>query len=112
MNAVVLRVLDAERDRRALRRLADRDCAAPLTAPVLGAEVEGEVRAAICLETGRVVADPFRPTADLVELLRTRAAQLRAAPRRGVPARGRAIGRSPRWGLRPAERAGAGLPAG
>jgi hypothetical protein len=31
----------------------------------------GEVRAALSLETGRAVADPFYPSGDLVALLRT-----------------------------------------
>lgn len=43
------------------RRLAEGD--------VLLAEVGGEVRAAMPAGGGEAVADPFRPTADLVELL-------------------------------------------
>lgn len=43
------------------RRLADGD--------VLLAEVGGEVRAAMTVGGSEAVADPFRPTADLVELL-------------------------------------------
>ena len=31
----------------------------------------GDVAAAISLDTGAVIADPFQPTAHLVELLRT-----------------------------------------
>lgn len=42
-------------------RLADGD--------VLVAEVDGELQAARSLESGTAVADPFRPTAGLVELL-------------------------------------------
>jgi hypothetical protein len=43
---------------------------------VLVAEVDGTPVAAISLVDGHVVADPFERTADVVELLRLRAAQL------------------------------------
>jgi hypothetical protein len=66
-------------DERALRRLAGLDTARPLEGTILAAEVEDEPLAAICLETGRVVADPFSRTAGLVDLLRARAAQLESA---------------------------------
>jgi len=46
---------------------------------VLVAEVEGEVRAALPVRGGAAVADPFRPTAALVELLALHAEQLRDA---------------------------------
>ena len=72
--------LRTESDPPALQRLAERDSAPPLSTPALTAEVGGEVRAAICLATGRVVADPFHPTSDVVVLLRTRAAQLGGRP--------------------------------
>ena len=44
---------------------------------VLVAEADGELVAAVG-EDGRVIADPFRVTVDVVELLRLRASQLRA----------------------------------
>jgi|SRR6266511_4392018 len=66
-------------DDRALRRLAGRETARPLDGTILAAEVENEPLAAICLETGRVVADPFSRTAGLVDLLRARATQLERA---------------------------------
>jgi hypothetical protein len=66
-------------DAPALARLAALDSQRPLVGPVLLAEIDGEPWAAIALETGRVVADPFRPTAALVALLRSRAAQLAVA---------------------------------
>jgi hypothetical protein len=73
----------------ALKLLAMLDSQGPLTGPVLVAESGGLVLAAIALEDGRVVADPFFPTADLVELLRARAERLDAtqAPRRRLLAR-------------------------
>ena len=66
-------------DERALRWLARRDTARPLEGTILAAMVEDEPLAALCLETGRVVADPFSPTAGLVDVLRARAAQLERA---------------------------------
>ncbi len=71
----------------ALERLAALDSARVPSEPVLLAEVGGTALAAISLADGRVVADPFERTADLVELLRVRAAQARAeaAPRHARP---------------------------
>jgi len=52
----------------------------PLPAgPHLVAEVDGSPVAALSLPTGTAVADPFRRSAGLVELLRVRAGQLEAA---------------------------------
>ena len=62
----------------AVRRLAYLDSRRPLRGDVLVAFVDGEPLAAISLADGTVVADPFRLTADIVELLRLRA-QLRDA---------------------------------
>ena len=62
-----------------LARLAALDSAAPLTGDVVLAISEGEVAAAMSLATGAVVANPFVPTPQLVELLRTAA---RPAPQR------------------------------
>ena len=64
-------------DAPALCRLAALDSAAPLGGEVLMAIADGEPRAALSLADGRVVADPFRPTAALVELLAMRGRQLR-----------------------------------
>ena len=62
-----------------LHDLAELDSAAPLAGPVLVAVVDGRPWAAISLADDRVIADPFRPSAGAVELLRLRVAQLRAA---------------------------------
>lgn len=59
-----------EDDAFALRRLAALDDRPALRSAALIAEEHGELRAAIELESGRVVANPFAPTAGLVELLR------------------------------------------
>ena len=66
-------------DTAALERLAALDSARPLTGEVMLAHAGGDVRAALSLESGRVVADPFYPSAELVELLRAASGK---APRR------------------------------
>ena len=68
-----------EADTSDLAVLAALDSAAPLTGDVVLAVSEGEVAAAMSLDTGAVVANPFVPTSQLVELLRTAA---RPEPRR------------------------------
>jgi hypothetical protein len=55
------------------------DTSKPLTQPILLAEVDGAVAAALSLSTGAGVADPLHRTAGLVELLRVRACQLALA---------------------------------
>lgn len=61
-------------DGRTLVRLAALDSVRPLPfGPVLIAEIDGRPTAAMSLKDGRVVADPFSRTADLVELLRVHA---------------------------------------
>ena len=69
---LVLRPASAA-DTAALERLAALDSAGPLTGEVMLAYAGGEVRAALALETGRAIADPFYPSADLVALLRAAA---------------------------------------
>jgi hypothetical protein len=54
----------------ALRRLAALDDRPALRGDVLLAEQAGEIRAALSLESGRSIANPFAPTAELVEILR------------------------------------------
>jgi len=63
-------------DAAALDRLAALDERALPAGPLLVAEVDGEPTAVFGLGDGEFVADPFRPSADLVSLLRLRAAQL------------------------------------
>jgi hypothetical protein len=84
-------------DHLALVRLAALDSAAVPPAPLLVADVDGELGAALSLRDGTSIADPFRPTADIVALLRAHAAAAtpspRKRPRRGLqlrltPARG------------------------
>lgn len=59
-----------------LKRLAQLDSRALPPGPHLIAEREGRVDAALSLSTGVTVADPFRATEGLCELLRTRAAAI------------------------------------
>ncbi len=63
-------------DRPALARLAELDQAEPPAEPMLIGVVTERPVAALSLSDGRVVADPFFRTTELVELLRLRAAQL------------------------------------
>jgi hypothetical protein len=58
-----------------LERLAALDSARPLAGDVLLAHADGEIRAALSLETGRSVADPFYPSLELVPLLRAAAGE-------------------------------------
>lgn len=83
----------AERDIDGIRRLAALDEKPAPTGSVLVAEVSGELVAALPLDGGVAIADPFKPTADVVEVLQTRARQLRevsGAPARTLWLRGRA----------------------
>jgi len=69
-------------DARAVRAVAQRDSSTVPAGMLLVAEVGGRVRAALSLDTGDVVADPFAPSGELVDLLRARARQLEGRPRR------------------------------
>jgi len=64
-----------------LERLAALDSARPLDGEVMLAHVDGDVRAAFSVDTGRSVADPFYPSLELVPLLRAAAGE-RPARRR------------------------------
>ena len=74
-DAVTLRRAGAE-DARAIAALAG---ARPPAGPLLVAEIDGEVRAALSLADGRILADPLQPSAAALELLRARALQLEDA---------------------------------
>jgi hypothetical protein len=56
-----------------------------LPAPVLLAEVDGRLGAALSLDDGRAVAAPARPCADALALLAVRASQLGARARATAP---------------------------
>ena len=73
----------AAHDAPRLAALAILDSAALPAGPVVVAEVDGELRAAVSQADGRAIADPFHPTLDLVELLRARIAQPHRRTRAG-----------------------------
>jgi hypothetical protein len=70
-----------------LRRLAALDSAAVPSGDVLLGVVDGDVRAAVEIAAGRVIANPFVATAEIVALLEIRAARLRGdvEPERAGP---------------------------
>jgi hypothetical protein len=74
-------------DSAAVVRLAALDSATAPTGDLLLGEVEDELWAAVEIDSGTAIADPFRPSLDVVELLRLRAKMMRRdseAPRRGL----------------------------
>ena len=85
-------------DASALTRLAALDSAQAPRGPALIVEADSRALAALPLGSGRAIADPFEPTAELVALLELRAEQLRAgdpSPRRSFVERLRALVRAP-----------------
>ena len=88
-------------DSRALLHLAALDSAQVPAGALVLAESDGKIVAAVPVNGGRAIADPFRGTAALVEMLELRAAQMRRSTERGalhgIAARMRAVA-----GLRPA----------
>jgi hypothetical protein len=89
---ITIRRLDRTLDGPALARLAEKDTRPAPHGNALGAFVDGELMAAISIESDRVIADPFKPTSELRKLLKLRAGQMRGAShgrlrRRGVRGR-------------------------
>ena len=80
-------------DQAALARLAALDSARAPTGPMLVAEADSRMLAALPIGAGRPIADPFEPTAEVVALLELRAAQLaeRREGRRGLVDRVRSL---------------------
>jgi hypothetical protein len=77
----------ASADLPALRRVAERDSARMIERPAVVALSDGEVRAALSLSDGSVIADPFHRTAEIVELLRAHARAVNRSARRPAPLR-------------------------
>jgi hypothetical protein len=72
-------------DSRAIDALAALDSRHRPLGRLLVAEVGGQIAAALPLDGGSPIADPFRPTAELLALLEARAAQLGGRRRRRLP---------------------------
>jgi len=94
-DAVVIRPA-RDADVAPLHDLAELDSALPLTGAVLVAVVEGRLWAAIAVADGRVIADPFKPSAGAAALLALRVAQMHVAEGNGVRVA------LPRWAARKA----------
>lgn len=86
MSLLTIRRATTEDDR-ALDALAIIDSSLPLSGDVLVAQLDGAVMAAISVTDGRAIADPFRRSADTVEVLRLRARQERRRGRQASPLR-------------------------
>ena len=71
-------------DSRALLELAALDSAQVPAGALVLAESDGQLVAAVPVNGGRAIADPFRGTAALVEMLELRAAQMRRSTERGA----------------------------
>lgn len=75
---IAIRRLDPDGpDRHELERLAGRDSATAPSGDVIAAERDGRMLAAMSLTTGKLVADPFLPTAAARTALVSRAGLLR-----------------------------------
>ena len=81
-----------DRDATVVEKLAALDSKPALRAPAVVALVDGRPVAAASLSDASVVADPFVPTADVVELLQARVAASTATAKARPP-------RLPRLGL-------------
>ena len=75
-------------DESALARLAALDSASPPRGPALIAEADTRILAALPLGSGRPIADPFEPTAALLQLLELRRTQIDAADTKALSLHG------------------------
>jgi hypothetical protein len=98
INALKIREARAADDA-ALRLLAALDGGRVPAGRILVAEVDGEIVAAVPLAGGPAIADPFRRTSALVNLLGLRAAQLRGMERDRKRGRRRRRGFAPKPAL-------------
>ena len=80
-------------DQSELERLAALDSASPPRGPALVAEADSRMLAALPLGSGRPIADPFEPTAEIVALLELRSEQLARGGEIGRPLGPRACAR-------------------
>jgi hypothetical protein len=66
----------------AVSRIAELDSIRAPRGELFGAEVDGRLVAVVSTTTGEVAADPFRRTAEIVEMLRVHAADANGGPAR------------------------------
>jgi hypothetical protein len=85
---ITIRAARAE-DMREIARVAGRDTHELPEGALLVAKVGSDVRAAISLVDGSVIADPFHRTTELVEMLKIRAVAVSAARRAPIAPRRR-----------------------
>jgi hypothetical protein len=69
-------------DDAAVSRIAELDSIRAPRGELFGAEVDGRLVAVVSATTGEVAADPFRRTAEIVEMLRLHAADSNGGPAR------------------------------
>ena len=86
MDTVIIRSASSA-DRNALDRLAALDEATVPAGTLLLATVGGRLTAAVSVDSGEAIADPFAPSADAVALLRAHARRLRVDERRPLAER-------------------------
>lgn len=84
--AMVIRIAAAA-DRRSLERLTELDSTEAPTGATLIGELRERPVAALSLSDGKIIADPFVATSDIVALLRLRAGQLNPRSRARAPER-------------------------
>jgi hypothetical protein len=77
---IMIRLVGDE-DRERVGQLAQLETKRPLEGPLLGAAVGGRLVAAIAIESGESVADPFLPSAHARAMLELRASQLNGLDR-------------------------------
>jgi hypothetical protein len=85
-NSIIIR-RSTDNDRAAIRHLAALDSRPAPSGEALLAFAGTELRAALPLDGGAPLADPFQPTAEVVDLLRLRADQVRHDYRPGLARR-------------------------
>jgi len=89
-DSVAVRLARPE-DEAAIQKIASLDGKKAPSGRVLVAEADREIIAALAIDGGNAVADPFRWTSDVVALMEMRAEQLAAAELVPMPAAGGAV---------------------
>jgi hypothetical protein len=89
-DSVAVRLARPE-DEASIHRVASLDGKKAPQGRVLVAEADREVIAALAIDSGAVVADPFRWTSDVIALMEMRAEQLAASDLVPLPASGGAV---------------------